>query len=82
MTMAQKRKFEKFVDKEDNEEAAKLPKVITHLKKQEKRLIVVLEGANLEVSLHKKAIQECVLLEVSANNPNSLRAGHQSWGPV
>lgn len=56
--MAQKRKFEKFVDKEDNEEVAKLPKVITHLKKQEKRLIVVLEGANLEVSLYKKSVQK------------------------
>ncbi|XP_018494281.1 ribosomal RNA small subunit methyltransferase NEP1 [Galendromus occidentalis] len=47
--MAQKRKFAKFIDKEDNDEAAKIPKQISHLKKQEKRLIVVLEGANLEV---------------------------------
>lgn len=44
-----KRKVEKYEQAEDNEEARKQPKVIPHLKNQEQRLIVVLEGANLEV---------------------------------
>lgn len=44
-----KRKYERFEENEDNEEAQKQPKMISHLKNQEKRLIVVLEGANLEV---------------------------------
>jgi len=47
--MQEKRKFEKFVDKEDNEEDVKKVKLAGHVKNQEKRLIVVLEGANLEV---------------------------------
>lgn len=49
MMPEKKRKVEKYEQAEDNEEARKQPKVIPHLKNQEQRLIVVLEGANLEV---------------------------------